>query len=356
MPSYYDDTRKTWYCKFSYTDWTGQRRQKLKRGFTKKGDAKAWEREFLEYQQGTPDMSFKTLVKLYLDDIRPRIKESSYEVKEGVISTYLLPYFGEKPISSIKPTDVRKWQATLLDARTSQGTPFADTYLRNIDRQFVAVLNYAVKYHNLPRNPHIAAGYIGKPFANRLDFWTLDEFNHFISSIDADAPKAVFNTLYYTGIRCGEMLALTPADIDLEACRIRINKTYAHLKGRTIMTPPKTENSIRSVSIPPFLRDELKNYMAKLYGLDDTERIFPYSDDCIYRWMKKYCKAAGLPHMRIHALRHSHVSLLIDLGFSAILIAERIGDRVEMVNRIYGHLYPNRHAEVAAQLQEIVSK
>lgn len=69
--------------------------------------------------------------------------------------------------------------------------------------------------------------------------------------------------------------------------------------------------------------------------------------------MKKGAAATGLSRIRIHDLRHSHVSLLIDLGFSPYLVAERIGDTVDMVQKIYGHLYPNRHQEVADRLQAL---
>ena len=61
----------------------------------------------------------------------------------------------------------------------------------------------------------------------------------------------------------------------------------------------------------------------------------------------------GMPRIRVHDFRHSHVALLIHMGFPALLIAERIGDTVEMVNKTYGHLYPNRHKEVAERLEKL---
>ena len=70
--------------------------------------------------------------------------------------------------------------------------------------------------------------------------------------------------------------------------------------------------------------------------------------------MKRCSEKAGVPLIRIHDLRHSHVSLLIDMGFTPILIAERIGDTVQMVNNTYGHLYPNRHEEVAEKLNNLI--
>ena len=67
--------------------------------------------------------------------------------------------------------------------------------------------------------------------------------------------------------------------------------------------------------------------------------------------MNQACEKSGIKRIRIHDIRHSHVSLLIELGFTPLLIAERIGDTVDMVNNIYGHLYPNKDKDVAEKLQ-----
>lgn len=108
MPQYKDDDRGTWYCKFGYQDWTGQRRQKLKRGFSTKREAAAWEREFLEKQQGTPDMTFSSLYNLYLEDIKQRLKAGTVRGRKYRCDRNIIPYFGEKPINQILPADIRK--------------------------------------------------------------------------------------------------------------------------------------------------------------------------------------------------------------------------------------------------------
>ncbi len=95
--------------------------------------------------------------------------------------------------------------------------------------------------------------------------------------------------------------------------------------------------------------------MKRLYGLKPSDRIIPLIDCSVRAALKRECLKLGVKQIRVHDLRHSHVSLLIDMGFPAMLIAERIGDTVEMVNNIYGHLYPNRHEEVADRLEQLVS-
>lgn len=352
MPVYKDKERKTYYCKFSYQDWTGTRRQKLKRGFPTKREATAWERNFLERQQGSPDMTLRALYDAYLEDMTPRLKESSIITKRRVAERHILPYLGDRAISSITSADIRKWQSTIMGLTTHAGKPFSPAYLRNIDRQMAAMLNYAGKHYNLQENAHQRAGSMGKCTV-RGAFWTREEFEQFMTTFTNMQFRTLFTVLYYTGLRLGELLALTPADLDLDKLQISITKTHRKRAGKDIITPPKTIHSVRTVTIPPFLADMLKEYMKHIYGLTEEDRLFQISVTTVEKLMDRHCETAGVKRLTPHGLRHSHVSLLIDLGFSAHLIAERIGDSVNMVNSVYGHLFENRHAEVADRLQEL---
>lgn len=349
MPAYKDEKTNTWYCKFYYVDWTGTRRQKMKRGFKLQREAKEWERNFLEKQSGSPDMTFQALYDLYLEDIRSRLKESTVEEKKGNIEHRILPYFKDKPINEISPADIRKWQNGIIEAGLKPTTQ------RLINSQLNTILNFAVKYYNLPKNPCKVVGLIGSSKAGKMDFWTLDEFQTFIACVDSPRHKVLFSILYYAGLRCGEALALTPADIDLEKKVIHVSKTFHRIKKRDVVTTPKSPNSIRAIPIPSFLRDQIQDYMKRIYGLRESERLFPLTRCGVEDFFKRHLIKAGVKQIRVHDVRHSHVSLLIDMGFPAMLIAERIGDTVDMVNNIYGHLYPNRHEEVADKLEQLVS-
>lgn len=348
--TYKDEKRGTWYCKFYYTDWTGTRRQKMKRGFKLQREAKEWERVFLEKQSRSPDMTFQTLYQLYLEDIRSRLKQSSVNSKNQCIESRVLPYFKDKPINQITPAEVRKWQNHLIEAGLKPTTQ------RNINGQLNAVLNFAVKYYGLPKNPCRVAGLIGSSKPKRMDFWTHDEFKTLIACVKNPRHHVLYSILYYAGLRCGEALALTPADIDLEKKVIHVTKTFHRMHRQDVITSPKTSNSIRAVPIPDFLCDQIREYMKKTAGMKSTDRLIPLANTSIRIPLNHACERAGVKQIRVHDIRHSHVSLLIELGFPTMLIAERIGDTVDMVNNIYGHLYPNRHEEVADMLQELVAK
>ncbi len=349
MPVFKDGLRKTYYVKLYYTDWTGQRRQKLKRGFEKSREAKAWEREFLDKQQGTPEMTFQALYDIYIEDMGHRLKVSTMKPKQYLFMHHIVPFFKDKPINQITPADIRKWQNKVMKAGLKE------TSQRQINNQLNAILNYAVKYYDLPKNPCKVTGSIGKAKAGRVDFWTPEDFNSFIAKINDITLTVAFNTLYYTGMRCGELLALSIKDIDLKAGTISISKTYHRHNQTDVITSPKTTGSTRLVTIPPFLTDCLKEYINKNYGIGPEDRLFQITRYKLGICLKDACEASGVKPIRIHDIRHSHVSLLIDMGFSPYLIAERIGDSVDMVNNIYGHLYPNKHSEVASKLQDLVS-
>jgi integrase len=163
-----------------------------------------------------------------------------------------------------------------------------------------------------------------------------------------------FQTLYWSGIREGELMALTLEDIDFKEKTIRINKTYQHIKGRDIITDPKTPKSNRIVQIPDFLVSELKDYVNMIYDLDATERLFPVSKSYLYRMMKKGSEAAGLTKIRVHDLRHSHVSLLIHMGFSAVAIADRVGHESVDITYRYSHMFPSVQKDMADKLNQMM--
>lgn len=115
MPAYFDESTKTWFCKFYYTDYTGAKKQKKKRGFKLQREAKEWERAFLERLQGTPDMTFQALYDLYIEDMSHRLRQNSIDGKKNVFKNHILTYFKDKPVNAITPTDIRAWQNEQID-------------------------------------------------------------------------------------------------------------------------------------------------------------------------------------------------------------------------------------------------
>lgn len=354
MPSY-KDTNGKWHCQFYYTDHTGERKKKFKRGFDRKKDADAWERHFLEYTAMLPDISFSTLCDRYINDKNASASMQYAHVVGIVVNNIIRPYFGSKQAKDITPADCREFQLWLHDQKKKNGEPFSANYKRTTYGRLSAILNYGVKYCGLPNNPCRIAG--GLPHETRKpSFWTPDQFDVFIDTFsESDPARVAFLTLYYTGLRIGELLALTVSDINLSERVLSVSKTLYREHGEIYITPPKTPTSNRDVVLPPFLCDILEQHISKTYKPDPDTRIFRETDKQLRKMLNEHADATGLPRIRLHDFRHSHASLLIELGFSALLVAERLGHaNVNITLNTYSHLFPSKQSQVADRLQSLV--
>lgn len=355
MPSYYNETTKKWYCKFYYQDWQGNRKQKKKNGFERKKDAQEWERSFLDSLAGSPDMLFSDMANLYLKDKQIHTKLKTYKTKKQRIDSWILPYFGKKNINTITPANVREWQGTLKNAVGMTGKPLSPGYMQNLVAELSGIFNFAVRFYGLPNNPCKVAGNLVGKRQKSLDFWTKQDFDRFISTFDKTDPfYTAFLTLYYTGMRIGELQALTFGDIDLKNGIIHVGKTYSVIDGKQVVTSPKTEKSIRDVLIPAFLCDSLQEYKSRHYKPLQETRLFQVSVETYRNQLKKHCELADVKKIRIHDIRHSHASLLIELGFSALLVSERLGhENASTTLDIYAHLFPSKQSQVVEKLNAL---
>lgn len=353
MPAYKDNKTGKWFCKFYYTDWQGNNRQKWKRGFATKKEAQAFERDFLEKQSANPDMTFQNLYELYMEDMTARLKQSTILTKKHICETHILPFFGKKPINEIKASDVRRWQSQLMNSPKG----YSKTYLKTINNQLTCMINYAKRFYDLNTNPCGQAGSIGQAKAEEMDYWTYDEYVAFREGIkDKPLSYICFQVLYWTGMREGELLALTAADINLDTKQIDINKTYQRLHGEDIITTPKTRKSKRKVPIPDFLCQELQEYMDSRYMLAPNERLFPITKSFLSHEMERGCKKTGVKRIRIHDIRHSHASLLINQGCDALILADRLGhEKVSTTLNTYSHLFPHKQQELVSNLEQLAA-
>ena len=347
----YKDKHGKWYVSVYFVDWKGERARKLKRGFGTKREAQEWERQFLNQSKEDLDMSFEAFVELYKRALKERLKRSTWLMKTSVIDQKILPYFRKKKVQEIKPTDIIAWQNVMLTWRDENGRGYSPTYLKTIHNQCSAIFNHAVRYYELKSNPAAKAGNMGKEKTKEMLFWTKPEYQRFSDAMmDKPVSFYAFEILYWCGLRLGEMLALTAADFDFVKNTVRINKSYQRIGCEDVVTDPKTAKSIRTVQMPDFLAEEMKDYIKSLYGISNNERIFPISKNYLHHEMDRGCKATGVKRIRIHDLRHSHVSLLIDMGFSAVAIADRVGHESIDITYRYAHLFPTTQQEIANKL------
>ena len=247
MPAYKYKTSKgkvKWYANFFITDWTGKRKRICKRGLDTKAEAKKYELDTLSMEKRTSDIPFASLAENYLNDMESRLKPTTMATKRNIIQKHIVPYFGELKLCDIDALRVRSWQNHVMSLRDENGKPFSQTYLRSVHAQLSAILNYAVLHYNLAINPCHVSDPMGKSKARAMKIWTREQYTQAIANEKKSAVKLAFDILFYTAMREGEMLALTPADI-LPERKIRICKNFAVLEGNQLILETKTDKSNR---------------------------------------------------------------------------------------------------------------
>ena len=334
MPAYKDKKSKKWYVSF-YVKENGISKKIKKMGFDKKQEALEYERNYINSFVSDTEITFENLCKSYMNDLKNRLKLNTLETKKYIIDKKILPFFEKYKIKEITPLLVRKWQNELIKGNHAQ------TYLRAIHEQLVAILNYAVKFYNLNKNPCSAAGRIGKKNAGEMNIWTLEEFKQFIEAIEHKKESVVgFNILFYTGIRIGELLALTISDIDFKNHKIRINKSFQRINKMDIITPPKTPKSKRIIDCPKFVTDLIQNFTEMLYKPTPKTRLFTgFTKHKFEKDINFYAQKANLKKIRVHDLRHSHATFLLSKGVNIVSVSRRLGhEKVSTTLDIYSHV------------------
>lgn len=350
MPAYKDNDTGTWYVQFYYQDWTGARKKKFKRGFSTKKEALNFENDFVRKANANMDMTLSSFVEVYFKDKVGELKERSIKNKKYMIESHVIPLLGNKPMNVITPSDIIAWQNEIRD-----NNDFSQSYLRMIQNQVTALFTHAQKIYGLGNNPCKRVKKMGKSDNRSIDFWTEDEYQKFISTYDSEGMHYVmFEILFWTGCREGELLALTMNDFNIDKKQMSITKTFYRSEGRDIITEPKTENSVRTIELPEFLIEEITAYYERLYRYPKDERLFPIGAEALQHTMKNHIKKAGVKQIRVHDLRHSHVAYLIHNEIQPLIIKERLGHKdIKVTLNTYGHLYPSEQRKVAGLLDSL---
>lgn len=348
MPVYQDTKTKKYYFSCYYVDWQGQRRRKVKRGFSLAREAKEAERTFIAQYSMQSTITFRAMYEIYMADCKSRLKNSTCTNKESNFENSILPFFAELRICDIKPTHIRQWQNQILQR-------YKQTTQRELHGQLSALLNFAVKFYGLHHNPARTAGSIGTGKADTAQYWTLDEFNKAMEYAKNLTFKAAHTLIFYSGIRAGELLAMNVNDYDPNSKTISISKTLHRAKSINYITSPKTKKSNRILAIPTIAAKLLNEYINTLYDPHPGDRLF-YSLNVrnLYYYLHTSAKKAGVKQIRVHDLRHSHASLLINNGVNIKAISERLGhDNIQTTLNIYAHLYEQQSSDIAALLDKL---
>ncbi|MCR5030132.1 MAG: site-specific integrase [Selenomonadaceae bacterium] len=348
-----------WYAKFRYHDYTGRTIQKKKEGFDKRSDALKWEKDFIVQHEGVERLTFGQTYEKYLIDCEPRLKATTLIKKRRYIK-HFKPLW-EMAITEIKPRTIRQWQNDYLLAINpdTQKMIFTRSTIFDINGELINFFNWCAKFCGLIRNPAKDAGTITyrsiteKP-PQVKNIWQPEHFEKFISYIGRPDHRLFYSLLFWCGLRRGEALGLRIKDIDLnnKLLKIRQNRTPAGIDT------PKTKSSIRDVTIPSPLIKEINEYIKKLYQPAPNTLLFEnLTVNISVEFYRRQQALNFKPRLRLHDLRHSHASMLINAGFSPDVVADRLGHaNAQMVLKVYGHMYPEKRVEVTDALNKIYER
>lgn len=325
-------------------------KQIKRRGFKSSGQArKAEAQAILEADEIDLDNpTFEFVAKEYLSWYEKRRKESSYNRIKGIVDNHLLPVFGKKKIGSIRNRDITKFHDTLIDDNSSVATN------KLIHVVLSAVFNFAIKNEYAIKNPARAVGNFEGETKKHISYWTLDEFKTFINSVDEFIYYTLFMTLYYSGMRKGEALALTWGDIDFENNLINVDKT----KSKEKKTGTTKNEVVRKIQMPQFVMRSLSQLKAqheiepKMTYVVFGEFKESIPETTLTRNFNKYIKKADVKKIRMHDLRHSHASYLINKNTVISVISHRLGHKnVSTTLDTYSHLYPTTEKEAVLDME-----
>ena len=345
---------------------THERNRIIRRGFRTKQEALKAEEIYIATHCNkaisSKNITFDMLYSMMKQtDITEERKESYIKTQEYSYNKHFKKYFEKAIISKLTQSDMLAFRDELLKKDLSNNT---------VNKQMVLLkklMNIAVKKQYIAENPCHNIKKL-KQKTPEIDFWTVKEFKQFLSLCkdDEEAYRLIFLVAFSTGMRIGEILALTWRDIDLDDETIYVTKTL--IRGTQFRSStPKTDNSIRKVTIQNSLITTLikwKQHQQQLLApyFKDTEdlQIFQYvpsfiNYDNVRRKYNDICKRdSTLKRIRIHDIRHSHVAFLIHNEEKEIVIKERLGhSTIKITYDIYGHLYPSKQKEVSSKLNNL---
>lgn len=215
-----------------------------------------------------------------------------------------------------------------MQLKREDGSDYAASYCRTIQSQLSAIFNHAVWYYDLESNPVKKVLPISGGRPQEFRYWKIDEFLSFIACVPKESLfYYAFEMLYWCGLREGELFALLPKDFVFKKKTLEINKTFTVINGEPIISLPKTQSGLRTVTIPESLCKEMERYIADLNVAED-DRIFKSSKTQLNLMLQRYAEESGVERIRVHDLRHSHVSLLIHMGFLQLLLESVLDIRV----------------------------
>lgn len=341
----YDEKRKTYFVQYKKQDINGNWHTTKKRGFALKREAKEYEANMLNVKAVPTNETFHEIAEKYYNSI-----DASEEAKRMHRTRFEKSFsdYYDRPITKISKAMLDSWRTSLINSGYAYNT-------QKRTLQYVkSVFKYAANIYDIP-NPASVLRPIKKPIEapdQVMHVWTIDQFNQFLNAVDNPLYALFFELLFWTGCRRGEAIALQKTD--LTGNQLYIHGSMKHFKNG--ITPPKNSSSIRTIKLDDQLVKDLQPLLSIpgpfLFG---GERSLPIT--VIQSQFSKAIKASGVPKIRIHDLRHSHATILINNEVNIVAVSKRLGHAsIEQTLKTYTHLLKKTDDQMMEKIEKLHGK
>lgn len=271
---------------------------------------------------------------------RSHLKPSTLAAERSLLSSRILPVFGDGHLSSIEPTDVDMWIAAMIDEGVSASR------IRQAQSLLNRLMKAAVRSRHITFNPVVGAPLPSLPRQEKR-FLSPAEIDHLAARIDPDYRTWLY-TMAWTGLRFGEAAALRRRHVDPLRSQVDVVEAATEVNGKVHFGSTKN-NRHRTVYIPGFLRDLLNDQLTTAVEPGPDALVFTSPMGSVIRrhnfggrvW-KPAVRAAGLDGLRMHDLRHTAAALMIAVNESPELVKRQLGhSSIEVTFDVYGHLFPS---------------
>lgn len=299
-------------------------------------------------------MRIENIYNEYLLYLKKRYKSQTFNNWLYNFNANILSFFKDYNLNDINVDNIIDWENFILEKN------FCNSHNNNLYAMLKKFFHYCYIYHGFDETIFLKV----EPFPHKVElkchnYYDLNEFNLFISFVNNDIYKQFFCLMFYCGTRPGEAMALKFSDLSENT--LSINKTIDE-HGKREIGLPKTDSSIRKIVIDDTLKKDLLNllkiYKSKYNDFNGDFYIFggikPLSSTTINRYKLKACEKANIYPIKLHEFRHSHATLLKDLGIDLHIVSKRLGhNNVSTTLDIYQHCNKEQEKRVLNTLNSL---
>ena len=344
----------------------GRRRQLTKSGFATKAAAAAALRQVLDRDESGLAEADRMTVRDYLETWlagKRALRATTQRSYRIHLDRYLLPYLGHLRLIELRPHHLD----VMYDEITRTGRLSAAS-VRRIHATLRSALNTAVKRRLIPWNPalHIE---LESPKRVPVTVWTSEQVGRYLAVASDDRLHALYHLVAMAGLRRGEVLGLRLADVDLDRSLLHVSQQLIEIDGKPTFAPPKTRSGIRTVPLDPWTVDVIRKHLDRrtaereAWGeaWNESGLLFTFEDgtplrpDYIYRHFRRLARAAGLPPIRLHDLRHTSATLALAAGVPMKVVSDRLGHSTTTITAdLYTHVTPTVARDAADKIADLV--